>query len=111
MARGKEPKAQFNLRLPKEVLRHLEDRYYRTGVEKQIQSLAGLVAFEWCDEAERSAIMQVATRVARGEVAWPDVVAALGRRKTATGQQKELLGLIAPYVGGGDTKRAKQRPA
>ncbi len=94
MAKAKRRREQFNLRLPPDVRDHLEDRYRQTGVEKQLQALAGLVAFECCSDVLRQRMIQWATRIARGEVAWEDLLAAVGDRKAEVLDQKKLLKML-----------------
>ena len=107
----KPPKSQFNFRVPPAVLAHLEHRYRQTGVEKQLQALAGLVAYECASERMRVAAIQWATRIAAGEASWKEFEEVARKRKGEYMDHRILTAALRSLADSVEATESKRRPA
>ncbi len=108
MGRRGPPKDQFNIRLPKEVIAHVDLKNRRGGPERAIRVLAGLIAYEWGGSGLRETLSDWAMRVARGEVSWMQVLDMIEERPSPRLNPKVLdqaLEELAKQVPSGAAKR------
>jgi len=97
--------------LPKEVIRHLEDQWHHEGWEKQLQAMAGIIALEALDMFERQRMIQIATRVAEGEVQWADAIVAIENRDPVILDEKTGIRLVRALLKHYRTKKEVPRQA
>ncbi len=111
MARAKQKRAQFQLRLPGAVLEHLEKRYRDTGWEKQLQATAGLVAFECLKDPMKLKMIQWATLIAQGEVSWSQFREILASGKAVTPDQRDLVSALNGLAALAEPRRERRSRA
>jgi hypothetical protein len=90
MPRAAVEKIGVNVRLPAEVVRHVDLAYYQTGLDRATRALAGLVAFECCDPVLRGRMIEWATRLGEGSATWADLQGHIEKAKAAALDQKKL---------------------
>lgn len=72
------PKGQFNIRMPLDVRAYIDEKCLRGEPDRAARVVAGLVAYEWSTETVRESWNLWASRLAKGEVSWADLVARIG---------------------------------
>ncbi len=102
MARAVKRRRQFKFTLPEEVLDHIDARYPGKGWEKQLQTLAGLVALECLSDAMRERMIQWATQIVQDGGTWTVLLDTVKKRR---GEVLDQLTLSA----GLDGLRGKRR--
>ncbi len=109
MSKSKSPRGQFNVRLPKPVLAHLDRTFRDEGWERPLQVLASLVGFECLSKQTRLELVRCATRIGQEEMEWSDLLDVAGKIRVA--DEKVLRKTLELLVQRVEKKQAVPRQA
>ncbi len=107
----KEPTKPLQLRLPSSVFDRLEQRYRASGVDKQLQALAGIIAIESLDLARRNEAINFATRISLGEISMDEVVDLYQMKDTGQGYSDGLIDALRQLERDAVPTKTKRRRA
>ncbi len=107
--RSEVARKQFKCVLPDDVLRHLQAEFGRTGWEKQLQMLAGLVGLACLNEPMRLTMIRWAVAINKGDVHWDDLLDTVRKRRGEALDQRTLLKALDALAALAEPKAAKQR--
>ena len=108
---AKPPTDQINCRLPVATLEYLDWLERRKGTAKARYLLAALVSYECLDEEARSAFMEWATRISRGEASWGEIPGVEQHYKKKDLDPKRVLASLEQLFGIASAKIAGHRGA